>query len=227
METPTGTFRPNASSLSQQIYQQLRARLMAGRYPQGTRLAISALAGEFGTSATPVREAIFQLVRERALEFRAGHQPRVPVLEVWQYMELREVRIPLERLAAELAAGNMTPEQIDDLAAAHLSYVDCETRQDWIGALAANQTFHFAVYRGSGNPVLATALENYWLVSGPFVARQYPAILNSQQDPHPHNLLVDALRARDSAAAGAALVRDILEGSRDLLDWIARNPAQA
>ena len=54
-------------NLSSQLYNQLRTALMDGQLAPGERLTISGIAEQFGTSITPVREAIFRLVSERAL----------------------------------------------------------------------------------------------------------------------------------------------------------------
>src|SRR4051812_41700946 len=55
-------------SLSERIYAHLRLELLTGLHAPGTKLSIRRLASELNTSPTPVREAIFQLVREGALE---------------------------------------------------------------------------------------------------------------------------------------------------------------
>lgn len=59
-------------NLSEQVYETIRASLMDGRYEPGERLTIASLAEQLGVSITPVREAIFRLVTERALEMRAA-----------------------------------------------------------------------------------------------------------------------------------------------------------
>jgi len=74
-------------SLSEKIYGRLRLALMTGVYDSGARLNIRGLAAGYKTSPTPVREAVMQLVREGALELRLGHQPRVPVLTIPQYIQ--------------------------------------------------------------------------------------------------------------------------------------------
>ncbi len=45
---------------------------MDGQLSPGERLTIAGIAEQFGTSITPVREAIFRLVSERALDMRAA-----------------------------------------------------------------------------------------------------------------------------------------------------------
>src|SRR5688572_13454505 len=95
-------------SFANRIYAQLRVALMSGAFEPGSRLNIRRLAAAYETSQTPVREAIIQLVADGALELKLGHQPRVPILSIPKYLEIRETRVPLERLATELATTNMT-----------------------------------------------------------------------------------------------------------------------
>src|SRR3546814_9540451 len=57
-------------SLSEQVYGRLRSALMRAELKPDQRLKIRDLAAKLGTSETPVREAIFQLAREGALEIK-------------------------------------------------------------------------------------------------------------------------------------------------------------
>ena len=57
-----------SKSLSAQIYAQLKYQLMAARLQPGDRLKIRDMAQSLGTSETPVREALLQLVRDGALQ---------------------------------------------------------------------------------------------------------------------------------------------------------------
>jgi DNA-binding GntR family transcriptional regulator len=204
-------------SLSDRIYARLRVALMTGQYEPGSRLNIRGLAAAYSTSPTPVREAIFQLVREGALELRLGHQPRVPVLSIPQYINIRETRAPLERLAAELAAARISEEDIELLEGLHASFLQNEAREQWKDALAANQEFHFMIYRASDNNVLVRFIENLWLLAGPFVNNQYPIVRNAAAAVHPHVLIIDALRRRSPAETGELIVRDLREGSYNIL----------
>ncbi len=181
------------------------------------RLSIRRLASEFNTSPTPVREAIFQLVREGALELRPGYQPRVPVLDVPVYLNIRETRLPLERLAGELAAVHITAEEIEALREYHRRFQQGEADEQWRDALIANQNFHFAIYNASQNPVLVRVIENLWLLAGPIVNSQYPNVREASSDMHPHLLVIDALERRSPADTGELLVQDLREGSYRIL----------
>ncbi|MEQ1818925.1 MAG: GntR family transcriptional regulator [Terricaulis sp.] len=62
-ETPT----------SERAYQEIKARLMAGRFRLRQRLDASAIASDLGVSTTPVREALLRLTAERLVAFRPSH----------------------------------------------------------------------------------------------------------------------------------------------------------
>jgi DNA-binding GntR family transcriptional regulator len=214
-DDPTNVVR---DSLSEKIYGQLRLALMTGVYESGARLNIRGLAASYDTSPTPVREAVMQLVREGALELRLGHQPRVPVLTIPQYIKIREARAPLERLAAELAAVNMTEPLLESLRTFHHRFVQSEQDMKWKEALAANQEFHFAIYRASDNEILVRIIENLWLLAGPFVNNQYPQVRRAHSEVHPHLMIIDALSRKSPSEAGELAVRDLREGSYLILE---------
>ena len=60
-----GTGEPHRALL---IYAELRAMLRDGMFGPGTKLKLRELALEFGTSLTPVRDALSRLVAEQVLE---------------------------------------------------------------------------------------------------------------------------------------------------------------
>ena len=206
------------NSLSEKIYARLRLALMTGAYESGAKLNIRGIAAHYEISPTPVREAVMQLVREGALELRLGHQPRVPVLTIPQYIKIRETRAPLERLAAELAAVHATETLIEKLHEAHARFVRAEIDQKWKEALAANQEFHFEIHQASQNEILVGVIENLWLLAGPFINNQYPNIRRASSQIHPHLLIIDALARKSPSEAGELVVRDLREGSYLILE---------
>lgn len=214
---PNDDTAMSRDSLSQRIYARLRLQLMTGFYEPGQRLNIRGLANTFETSQTPVREAVIQLVREGALELRHGYQPRVPVLTLERYINIRETRVPLERLAGEQAAVHIAPEQIDEMRHFHKLFMEAEAGEDWKAAQVANQKFHFVIYHASNNDILISVIENLWLLVGPFVNNQYPNIRQAASDVHPHLLMIDALMRRSPAEVGELVVRDLREGSYRIL----------
>lgn len=200
-------------SLSEQIYNRLRLGLMTGVYEPGERLNIRQMAKAFETSPTPVREATMQLVREGALELRLGHQLRVPSMNVDGYLEVRDIRLPLERFAAERAATLMTPEEMLNLQYQARRCADAEDAGFWKEALAANQKFHFVIYAAARSGVLVRVIENLWLLTGPFINHLYPIGSGHYHSAEGHGRILEALQQRDSRGAGDAVAYDIVQGS--------------
>ncbi|WAP66770.1 GntR family transcriptional regulator [Jiella pelagia] len=198
-------------SLSEQLYQSLRLALMNGQYEPGHRLTIAGLAEEYGTSITPVREAIFRLVSERALEMRAATSVQVPHFTTDQLLEIQAIRVELEGRAAFEAAKRVTPHQLDDLRELHGRFIAAAAR-DPAEASLLNRDFHFAVLRLSGMPILEGVCETMWTLIGPFLLlfHQRMPVREIASDEHKHHELLDALAARDSARSRKAIQDDIV-----------------
>lgn len=206
--------RIETPSRSDGVYRQLRERLMRGILKPHQRLRIRELAAALGTSETPVREAIFQLVREGGLELKPHHYIRVRRLTLPEYFEARDIRLMLEPLAAERALGNIDDDMIRCLETIHESLIAAEKARDYDVAIQANFDFHFGIYLRSDMPQLIVMLENLWVQLGPLLNHLYPHGHPTYDGPHQHRLVLEALRARDAVALGAAIRADMLEGGR-------------
>src|SRR5690554_6667943 len=164
-----------SQSLSAQIYQRLKSHLMSARLRPGDRLKIRELAQTLGTSETPVREALLQLVQDGALEMKPGYYIRVRRLTLREYLELREIRLLLEPHAAAKALPQINDEFIAELEKCHALLVQAERDKDYPAALLANYEFHFSVYRRSNMPQLIEILEKLWVKIGPLLTLLYPS----------------------------------------------------
>src|SRR3546814_8014321 len=79
----------DATSRTDRVYHQMRDRLMRGVFQPHQRLRIGELSKAFGTSETPIREAIFQLIRDGAVEAKPHSYYRVRQLSVAESPERR------------------------------------------------------------------------------------------------------------------------------------------
>jgi DNA-binding GntR family transcriptional regulator len=210
----------DTSSLSTQVYKRLRTALMRAEFKPDQRLKIRELATAMGTSETPVREAIFQLAREGAIEIKPRYFVRVSRLSLAGYLEIRDIRLSLEPLAAERALPHITDADIDALAAIHTRLIAAERAQDAATALQTNFEFHFGLYLRSEMPNLISVLESLWIRIGPFLSDLYPNATPAYQDRHQHENVVDALRKREAYRLREAIREDILEGGRNLVRYV-------
>ena len=93
----------------------LREAILDGRLKPGEWLRQEALAEEMGVSQITVRDALNQLVGE-GMAVRVPYKGvRVVSLDVGDIENICVMRGLLEGLAAELAAENITPEELDQM----------------------------------------------------------------------------------------------------------------
>lgn len=208
------------TSLAQQIYLRLRQQLMSTLLRPGDRLRIRDLAQELGTSETPVREALLQLVKDGALEMKPGYYIRVRRVTLKEYLEIRELRRLLEPYAAAAALPYIDDTFVDQLAKTHDALIAAEQAKDYPAALQANYDFHFSVYRRSEMPHLIEMLERLWIQVGPLLTYLYPHGHPTYDGEHQHIHVLAALRARDEAALRAAFEQDLIEGGRNFVRYL-------
>src|SRR4029453_6086269 len=127
---------------------------MRGTFKPHQRLRIRELSQAFGTSETPVREAIFQLIRDGAVEAKTHSYYRVRKLSVAEYLERREIRLLLQPLAARRALEHITESDIDLLERMHAKLVAAEAAKDYETAVRANFDFIFGLFPLSKIPRL-------------------------------------------------------------------------
>lgn len=211
----------HTTSLSSQIYLRLRQQLMSARFQPGERIKIRDLAQQLGTSETPVREALFQLVKDGALEMKPGYYIRVRRVNLKEYMELRDTRLVLEPYAALQALPNIDEAFLEKLSATHDKLVEAERVKDYPAALQHNYDFHFSVYRKSGMPHLIEILERLWIQVGPLLTLLYPHGHPTYNGLHQHVNVLSALKARDKKAVRKAFEQDLIEGGRNFMRYLA------
>lgn len=207
----------DSPSLTDIVYRQLRESLMRGRLKPHQRLKVRELAASLGVSETPVREAIFQLARERAIEIKPRYYIRVRRLSLAEYLEQRDIRLHLEPLAAERAMPAFDAAALDDLTRIHGELKAAERNNDFDTALQRNFDFHFGIYRKSGMPTLISTLETLWIQVGPMLNYLYPFGRPTYDGDHQHEAIIEALRRQDREALWSAVRQDMIEGGRNFV----------
>lgn len=201
-----------SDTLTDRVYRQLKKAIKIGTFKPGQKLTSRAIATALDVSATPAREALTRLVSEDALEMTGPKTIVVPYLSPERYEEIIMIRTALEGLAAEKAAESADSEFIDELELTHLAFVTARSNQEFAAALRLNESFHFALYRQSGQPRLVSIIENLWVSIGPSLSLLYPSFSDRQDGTQPHNDAIAALRNGDKAGVRAAIERDISTG---------------
>jgi len=204
-------------SLTGLVYNNLRQALMEGRFWPGHRFKIRELAATMNVSETPIREALMQLVRGRALEMQAGKSIIVSHMTAKQYIELRTVRLFLEGLAAEHATTRVTDAEIERMEAIHDELIRAEQGQRWSDAVRANWQFHRSLYEGSELPEVLAILDDIWMRNGPLLNFHYPDAPPTYPKEHQHLNVLTYLKQRRPDKVRDAIQADMMEGGQKLV----------
>jgi DNA-binding GntR family transcriptional regulator len=208
-EDLSDTFQPVArATLQTGVYDQVCAALMDGRLRPGQRISLRSLAAAMNTSPMPVREALRRLEAGHVLELRAGGVLAVPHPSKDELLEIRDIRMSLEGLAAEQAAARMTRKELDRTARLG-GAMRRDGSRDVSTFLAMNREFHFAIYEAARSPLLLSMIKSLWLRVAPFffdICRHHGHVAFSIEQ---HDRALQALLRRDGAAARRAIEADI------------------
>ncbi|MDE2464336.1 MAG: GntR family transcriptional regulator [Alphaproteobacteria bacterium] len=104
------------SDATNRAYEFLRASILDGSLPAGSRLLETAIAEQAGVSRTPVREAIRRLDSEGLVHLRPHFGA---IVRSWTLSELEDMfslRAVIEAHAAGRAATRITPQQLRELS---------------------------------------------------------------------------------------------------------------
>ncbi len=162
----------------ERVYLELKARILSGSYPPGTRLDPTQLAKSFDASATPVRDALHRLSGERIVE--SWHQEgfRQPLLAEADLHDLyawagsllgialkgQSPRPDPPGMLVELAHVSAYPEAVDSLfRAIAMGSPNRELRYAIINVVERCQRFRVAEARIDGGlrVVLAAMEDDY------------------------------------------------------------------
>lgn len=195
---------PDPADLSQGgvAFAKLMEAIRAGAFKPGDRLREADVAERLSLSRTPVREALRRLEAENIIEHRPRIGAVIRTLSQTEVVELYEMRLVLERTAAEMAAKHSVEAEVDALAALN-AQIEASVH-DPARAAAINQQFHRAIYLAARNRFLlesARALNNALLLLGPTTLADDARIGVVVKQ---HSQIINAISAADSCAAGAA-----------------------
>lgn len=183
-------------------YAQLRAAIREGQFQPGERLREVDVAERLALSRTPVREALRKLESDGIVEHRPRIGAVIRTLSRPEVVELYEMRLVLERTAAEMAAKHASAAEIDALEGLNAQIGTAKDNAPRASAL--NQKFHHCIYLATRNRFLlesARALNNALMLLGPTTLADEARIKTVFAQ---HQDIIAALRDGDPLAAGTA-----------------------
>lgn len=235
-DSPAASRAGGGPNKSNEIVEVLQRRILTGDIPVGSWLRHEALAEEFGTSRTPVREALHILNAQGIVTIVRNRGARVNGHSSRDIRELGEVSSELEGFAAELAAERIDDTQLEQMHKAWRGFREAiqefvdrpsKDRNMDIAAhwVAANHEFHDVIVEASGNRHLLETITD--------IRRRLPQnslyaayagnsrLLRKNLDEH--DAIADAIARHDGPTARRLMTAHIRAAVEDTARWAEDN----
>lgn len=146
---------------TQRVYEALKRELLAGEYEPGEALQEERLATHFGSSRTPVREALTRLEADSLLTIVPRRGAFVRQLTARDFLEVNELRLMLEPVTARMAATTVEEDAVIALQELHASIArDQPTEGDFAALLDLDRRMHILISEAPGNSRLAKFIQS-------------------------------------------------------------------
>ncbi len=179
----------------------LRDEVAAGLLASGERLDETRLAARFGTSRTPVREALARLAAHGTLVATPGRGTRVAEVSREALGQMFEAMREIESSCARLVSQRLTLLSRSEIEAAQTECRAAADAADVPRYLRANEAFHATIYRATQNPFMAELASDFRRRTGPSRARRFANVEDLAGSVVGHEALMATMFSQDGQVA--------------------------
>jgi DNA-binding GntR family transcriptional regulator len=207
--------RISVKTLRQEVYDQLRDKIISAEILPGETVSLRGLAEKFGVSLMPVREALWQLESEKIIVIESNKRIRVNTLTAKEMEEALRLRLLLESTAAERAC-DLRPEEAVPKVRGILEAMEASLDRPKI-YMRRNTQFHFSIYAYSDSPLLLDMLNRLWARVFPY-SYTYAIVNHDKADAmRSHWQMFEAFAERDKKRLTEALRQDLEQAARRII----------
>ena len=202
----------NQANLRQQVADALRALLITGAMKPGQVYSAPKLASRFGVSATPVREAMLDLVSEGLVTVVRNKGFRVTELDDKELDSIAELRglieVPVMGMVAEECDEALALE-VERLRPLAIEITKAAAAGDLLTYTEVDNEFHARFLALHGNPRVVSVVHDLRLRSRLFGLESLAAAGVLAQMSQEHEEMVDAALRRDGDGMREVMGRHI------------------
>lgn len=188
---------PNNISLTEEIENILRQRILKGQYGIGERIKENQVAEELKVSRTPIREALKQLEKEGLIQTIPNRGSFSMGFTKQDIQDIYEVRAAVEMLAVERAVSRISAEELNTMQEIYDMMEFYTERRASKKIMELNRTFHSIIYHASESRFLSQVLKSYQT----YVEQTRKVTVyndeNLAQIYKEHGEILEALKSRD------------------------------
>lgn len=203
-------------SLSDKVFEALESEILKGELERGETLSENKVSARLGVSRTPVREALQRLEQEGLVKTEPGKGAVVLGISQGDLLDIYEIRIRIEGLAARYAARNITDEQAREMR-------DVVELQEFFAAKGDSRSlrdldskFHSMIYKFCTSRILTDTLNSLHHKIERFRRMSVEIGGRGSLSVEEHREIAEALAAHDENKAETLLIEHI-KNARDKL----------
>jgi DNA-binding GntR family transcriptional regulator len=160
---------PLIRTMSGQLTDRIREKILSGTYPPGSALLQDVIAAEFGVSKIPVREALVQLRAEGLVDVFAHRGFQVRPLSSLEVDEVFKLRLQIEPTAVAGGAARAASEDIEAVRLAFTNLNDALAAGELQESGDLNRAFHLSLIVPRLQPVTWEILNRLHTLSHRYV----------------------------------------------------------
>lgn len=196
-------LKERSDSLVGRIAADIALAITEGRLAPGADLNSVELAARFGTSRTPVREALMLLEKEGLVEIPPRRRPRVSHISLDEIEELYQIRSALNGLMIASFVRQANEEQLLQMIPLH-EQIKRNAYVDIVAFQASRRALHNYWLDNCGNGSLRALLSTWKMRMSVGRLAQFQA-KDVERSLRDHDRLVTACQDRDEALAVALM----------------------
>ena len=203
--------------LGQVVLDELKERLLDGRYPAGSRISIEEVRAEVGVSKQPVMDAMRRLQSIGIVEIVPQSGCRVATYSLQEVRDFFTLFGRFEGEIAAAAAARRTDAQLVELNSAWQRIEELEGSSDAHarsqGYRFLNREFHLVVHRMAHSRVMAELSERMWDMSDFFISTvggSEPLADAVGDRNHDHDVIRSAIKSQNVEVARVAMQSHIV-----------------
>lgn len=200
--------------------EELRDRILHGRYAEGSPLRQDALAADLGVSRIPIREALRRLEVEGLVSFNPHQGAIVSTLSLSEINELFDLRSLIEADLLGHAIPMLTAVVLDRAAATLDSYDRALSNGDVAEWGKLNWAFHSTLLAAADRPLTLGVVSTLHNQSDRYMRLQLTLTHGEVRASGEHRRILEAAQRKDAARACTLLSAHIRDAGTSLIGFL-------
>ena len=196
---PSALAQLQPRSLRTEAADVIRAAIVAGELPEGTRVNESRLSSQLGISRGPIREALRELEREGRLVSRPNYGTYVAHSTLEDLIEAITVRELLEPYVMERALANAPADLLRGLRAGLAEMERASKAQDREAMVRHHDDFHAEFYRHANHRLILSIYDRVRVPLQSHIQLQQIGYRLPEDMPKSHTRMLALAEAGDPA----------------------------